>query len=100
MDMAVQVEDRSPQATDAAKNEQENRKGWFSWFQKEIEPERKTRAGTRYAFGLDSGCVYGKQLTAMILEAGLEGERGIVHRIIQVNCQKAAETKEQKKAKT
>ncbi|KAK7427586.1 hypothetical protein QQZ08_005861 [Neonectria magnoliae] len=40
--------------------------------------------GARYAFGLDSGCVYGKQLTALVIEA--DAKTGdIVHRIEQVD---------------
>lgn len=38
--------------------------------------------GVRYAFGLDSGCVYGKHLTALVIEAAADG--GVVHRIEQV----------------
>jgi len=45
----------------------------------------------RYAFGLDSGCVYGKQLTALVLEMGSDG--GVGHRIVQVDCEKAADLK-------
>ncbi|OIW31246.1 Metallo-dependent phosphatase [Coniochaeta ligniaria NRRL 30616] len=49
------------------------------------------RVEGRYAFGLDSGCVYGKQLTALVLEMGKDG--GVRHRIVQVECEKAAEIK-------
>lgn len=45
----------------------------------------------RYAFGLDSGCVYGKQLSAMVLERGEDG--GVRHRIVQVECEKAVDLK-------
>jgi len=45
----------------------------------------------RYAFGLDSGCVYGNQLSAMVLEMGKDG--GVRHKIVQVECEKAAELK-------
>lgn len=41
----------------------------------------------RYAFGLDSGCVYGRKLSALVLEAGMEG--GIKHSLVQVDCKKA-----------
>jgi hypothetical protein len=96
----VQVEDKSPMSSEERKRREEAekaKKGWFSWLSKQ-EPaaEKRTRPGTRYAFGLDSGCVYGKQLTALILEAGLEGEHGIVHKIVQVNCEKAAEATDKK----
>ncbi|KAK3388970.1 Metallo-dependent phosphatase [Sordaria brevicollis] len=48
-------------------------------------PKKKFK-GTRYAYGLDSGCGHGKQLTALVLEVD---ERGIdiVHRIEQVVCE-------------
>jgi hypothetical protein len=42
----------------------------------------------RYAFGLDSGCVYGRQLSALVLEVGRDG--GVRHRVVQVECEKAA----------
>lgn len=43
-----------------------------------------------YTFGLDSGCVYGKELSAMVIE--ISGDRA-VHKIVQVPCEKAAEPK-------
>lgn len=45
----------------------------------------------RYAFGLDSGCVYGKQLSALILEADSTGD-DIRHTIVQVDCEKGTKT--------
>ncbi|KAK7424065.1 hypothetical protein QQX98_000675 [Neonectria punicea] len=44
--------------------------------------------GDRYAFGLDSGCVYGKQLTALVIEADAKSG-DIVHRIEQVDSKLA-----------
>lgn len=41
--------------------------------------------GETYAFGLDSGCVYGRQLSALVLERGSEG---VSHKIVQVDCEK------------
>ncbi|KAK0628643.1 Metallo-dependent phosphatase-like protein, partial [Bombardia bombarda] len=41
------------------------------------------QTGVRYAFGLDSGCGNGKQLSALVLEAGPDG---VTHRIVQVDC--------------
>ncbi|KAM5344209.1 hypothetical protein ACJ41O_012746 [Fusarium nematophilum] len=53
----------------------------------EIElPETRgtpARKGLRYAFGLDSGCVYGNQLSAMVIEV-TSGGQGISHSIVQV----------------
>ncbi|KAK4181230.1 Metallo-dependent phosphatase-like protein [Triangularia setosa] len=61
----------------------------------------KKERGTRYAFGLDSGCGHGKKLTAMVInlpptaaqEQSEEGRSGsekgreeIKHEIIQVGC--------------
>lgn len=42
--------------------------------------------GKGYTFGLDSGCVYGKQLTALVIETR-EGEA--VYEVVQVDCDKA-----------
>ncbi|KXH65572.1 calcineurin-like phosphoesterase [Colletotrichum salicis] len=38
---------------------------------------------TRYAFGLDSGCAYGKELSAMVVETSPDGS-DVIHRIEQV----------------
>lgn len=46
----------------------------------------ETVKGQRYAFGLDSGCVYGNQLSAMVVEQSPEG--GLSHSIVQVDCVK------------
>lgn len=42
--------------------------------------------GTRYAYGLDSGCGHGRQLTALVLEVNESGD-DVVHRIEQVECE-------------
>ncbi|RMJ08917.1 hypothetical protein CDV36_011448 [Fusarium kuroshium] len=62
----------------------------------QVEPEmdiqvKKTEGGEmikgqRYAFGLDSGCVYGNQLSAMVVERNSSG--GLSHSIVQVDCVK------------
>ncbi|KAG6367493.1 hypothetical protein INS49_001683 [Diaporthe citri] len=44
--------------------------------------------GKGLTFGLDSGCVYGRKLSALVIEARPEG---IVHGITQVKCDKGAE---------
>lgn len=44
--------------------------------------------GKGYTFGLDSGCVYGRKLSALVIEARPEG---IVHGITQVKCEMAVE---------
>ncbi|KAL2161343.1 hypothetical protein VTH06DRAFT_8565 [Thermothelomyces fergusii] len=59
-------------ANDAAKDDQE-----------EAGQDRAAKKGIRYAFGLDSGCGHGRQLTALIIESTADG---IKHRIEQVNC--------------
>jgi len=40
----------------------------------------------RYTYGLDSGCVYGGELTALVISGAPEGVR---HEIVQVKCKKA-----------
>lgn len=44
-----------------------------------------------YTFGLDSGCVYGKELSAMVIE--ISGDQ-VVHKIVQVPCKKAVDPKD------
>ncbi|KAJ0123159.1 calcineurin-like phosphoesterase [Diaporthe amygdali] len=44
--------------------------------------------GKGHTFGLDSGCVYGRKLSALVIEARPEG---VVHGITQVKCEKAVE---------
>lgn len=44
-----------------------------------------------YTFGLDSGCVYGKQLSAMVIE--ISGDQ-VLHTIVQVPCKKAVDPKD------
>lgn len=62
------------------------------WTHEDAEGKKKNKKKVeRYAFGLDSGCVYGKQLTALVLEMGKDG--GVRHRIVQVECEKAADIK-------
>ncbi|KAF4450781.1 hypothetical protein F53441_6113 [Fusarium austroafricanum] len=48
----------------------------------------------RYTFGLDSGCVYGKSLTAMVIDRGENGE-GLSHSIVQVDAIKEDQKKEE-----
>jgi len=48
--------------------------------------KKKGKKGVRYAFGLDSGCGHGRQLSALVLEAGPRPEDGVLHRIEQVDC--------------
>lgn len=44
--------------------------------------------GKGHTFGLDSGCVYGRKLSALVIEARPEG---VVHGITQISCDKGAE---------
>lgn len=43
------------------------------------------RKGETHTFGLDSGCAYGRKLSALVIEAG---DDKVTHRIEQVNCKK------------
>jgi len=55
--------------------------------------KNKKQKGTRYAFGIDTGCGHGRQLTALVLELVTESpgppkeERRVVHHIQQVDCE-------------
>ncbi|KAK3335666.1 Metallo-dependent phosphatase-like protein [Cercophora scortea] len=49
---------------------------------KKKDKKKNKKTGIRYAFGLDSGCGHGRQLTALVLEANR-------HRIVQVECEKS-----------
>ncbi|PNP55648.1 hypothetical protein THARTR1_04172 [Trichoderma harzianum] len=40
----------------------------------------------RYTFGLDSGCVRGGALTALVVEGKEGGKGGFTHTVMQVNC--------------
>ncbi|KAF4460046.1 hypothetical protein FALBO_13186 [Fusarium albosuccineum] len=53
--------------------------------------------GTRYAFGLDSGCVYGNQLSALVIARSSDGQ-GISHSIVQVNSTEVKEDNAEGKA--
>lgn len=51
-------------------------------------PKEFGRGKKGYTFGLDSGCVYGKSLTALVIEVK-EGEA--VYEIVQVDCEKGVD---------
>jgi len=50
----------------------------------------KDDSAARYTFGLDSGCVYGKSLTALVID---RNDGGLKHEIAQVDAVKKAEDK-------
>lgn len=54
-------------------------------------PETYGKGKRGYTFGLDSGCVYGKELSALVIE--LSGDK-VVHKIVQVSCDKAVDPKD------
>lgn len=45
-----------------------------------------------YTFGLDSGCVYGRSLTALVIE--VTEDNNTVHEIVQVDCEKGVDVDE------
>jgi hypothetical protein len=48
------------------------------------DAKRRLQLG-KYAIGLDSGCLYGGQLSALVIEVSGDG-MGLKHRIVQVDC--------------
>lgn len=54
-------------------------------------PKEYGKGKKGYTFGLDSGCVYGRNLTALVIEM----KKGkAVHEIVQVDCEQAVAPKE------
>ena len=53
---------------------------------------KRRRKGIRYAFGLDSGCGHGRQLSALVIEAlppstgEISASGSIRHEVVQVDC--------------
>lgn len=54
-------------------------------------PKEYGKGKKGYTFGLDSGCVYGRSLTALVIEVK-KGEAA--YEIVQLDCDKAADAKE------
>ena len=52
-----------------------------------------------YTFGLDSGCVKGGRLTALVFEADPQAEGGVGRRLVSVGCQAAESEGEEKSGK-
>ena len=52
---------------------------------KSTEQSSEASKAARYTFGLDSGCVYGKSLSAMVVELRPDG-KGLAHSIVQVDA--------------
>ncbi|KAK0729846.1 hypothetical protein B0H67DRAFT_559977 [Lasiosphaeris hirsuta] len=53
--------------------------------------QRNKKKGIRYAFGIDSGCGHGRQLSALIIEAATPNGT-VAHRVEQVECSKASDS--------
>jgi hypothetical protein len=51
------------------------------------EDKADSPKAARYTYGLDSGCVYGRSLTAMVISER-EGGEGLSHSIVQVDAVK------------
>ncbi|KAI6361426.1 hypothetical protein MCOR25_006519 [Pyricularia grisea] len=48
-------------------------------------------------FGLDTGCVYGRELTALVIEAS---EKGVTYETVNVECQKGTDEKKKKRSRS
>ena len=44
----------------------------------------KIAKGSTWTYGLDSGCVYGRKLSALVLQMG---KKGLEKKVVQVPCQ-------------
>ncbi|KAJ4264350.1 hypothetical protein NW762_005547 [Fusarium torreyae] len=55
--------------------------------EEDSEGTKESSKAARYTFGLDSGCVYGKKLTAMVVQSRADGE-GLSHSIVQVDAKR------------
>jgi hypothetical protein len=77
---------------------------WDQWTQNEVPEDKRTtvvyghdaRRGFnvgKWTVGLDSGCVYGKKLSALVIEAG---QTETTHEVVQVNCRKESVLPEDK----
>jgi hypothetical protein len=78
---------------------------WDSWMQDEVAEEQRTtvvyghdaRRGFhmgKWTVGLDSGCVYGKKLSALIIKAG---ETKTTHEVVSVSCREMSKLDEDRK---
>ncbi|TLD22319.1 hypothetical protein PspLS_07720 [Pyricularia sp. CBS 133598] len=56
---------------------------------------KNAKAGS--TFGLDSGCVYGRELTALVIEAS---EKGVTYETVSVECQKGTEKKKRSRSRS
>lgn len=55
--------------------------------------QKNKKKGIRYAFGIDSGCGHGRQLSALAIEAAAP-DGTVAHRVEQVECTKASDSAE------
>jgi hypothetical protein len=86
--------DGSPEVMEDRENE-ENEEQQQQRKKKERE-KGKQETGLRYAFGLDSGCGHGRQLSALVVEAG---PAGVSHTVVQVDCSEVDRRKGKGKGK-
>ncbi|KAK3991205.1 Metallo-dependent phosphatase-like protein [Cladorrhinum sp. PSN332] len=86
-DMEVDISDPQSPRGGSRKNGKKKKKN-----KKKAGGHGRPNKGVRYAFGLDSGCGHGKQLTALVIEGvegdaeGKDGKMGVGHRLVQVDC--------------
>jgi len=59
---------------------------------------KRSRNIQKYSFGLDSGCVAGGRLTALVIEAGRKGEQAKTS-IVDVKCKTDWKSKNKSKSK-
>ncbi|KXX75350.1 Bis(5'-nucleosyl)-tetraphosphatase, symmetrical [Madurella mycetomatis] len=77
-DLEVDISEYDPNSSKGNKKKKKKKK--------KKQKQKIKEKGLRYAFGLDSGCGHGRQLSALVIEAVGPEKGGVEWRIEQVEC--------------